>query len=79
MDGAIVGIGVAALPVAVGLTILVILAAIPLVLWLTTKLLLVPAAIMLEHATIRGAIGALVDPHPRSLLARARRDRRSSR
>jgi hypothetical protein len=54
--GAIIAIGVAALPVAVGLTILVILAAIPLTLWISTKLVLVPAAIILEHATIRGAI-----------------------
>lgn len=53
---AIIAIGFAALPVAVGLTILVILAAIPLTLWLSTKLLLAPAAIILEHATIRGAI-----------------------
>jgi MFS family permease len=52
----IIAIGFAALPVAVGLTVLVVLAAIPLTLWLTTKLLLVPAAIILEHATIRGAI-----------------------
>jgi MFS family permease len=52
----LVAIGVAALPVAVGLTILVFLAAIPLTLWLSTKLLLVPAAIILERATIRGAI-----------------------
>jgi membrane-anchored glycerophosphoryl diester phosphodiesterase (GDPDase) len=52
----IIAIGVAALPVAVGLTVLVLLAAIPFTLWLTTKLLLVPAAIILEHATIRSAI-----------------------
>jgi len=53
---AIIAIGFAALPIAVALTILAILAAIPLTLWLTTKLLLVPASIILEHATIRGAI-----------------------
>jgi hypothetical protein len=52
----IIAVGFAALPVAVGITILVILAAIPLTLWLSTKLLLAPAAIILEHATIRGAI-----------------------
>jgi hypothetical protein len=52
----IIAVGFAALPVAVGLTILVVLAAVPLTLWLSTKLLLVPAAIILEHATIRGAI-----------------------
>ncbi|MET0782591.1 MAG: glycerophosphoryl diester phosphodiesterase membrane domain-containing protein, partial [Microbacterium sp.] len=56
VTAAIIAIGVAALPVAVGLTILVILAAIPLTLWLSTKLLLVPATIILEHATIRRAI-----------------------
>lgn len=55
--GTIVAIGLAALPVAVGVTIVVVLAAIPLTLWLSTKLLLVPAAIILEHATIGGAIG----------------------
>jgi len=53
---AIIAVGVAALPVAVALTILVVLAAIPITLWLTTKLLLVPAAIILEQATIRGGI-----------------------
>ncbi|MCR2810219.1 MULTISPECIES: hypothetical protein [unclassified Microbacterium] len=53
---AIIAVGVAALPLAVALTILVILSAIPLALWLTTKLLLVPATIILEQATIRGAI-----------------------
>ncbi|MGH7291148.1 MAG: glycerophosphoryl diester phosphodiesterase membrane domain-containing protein, partial [Myxococcota bacterium] len=37
---AIIAIGFAALPVAVGLTILVVLAAVPLSLWLSTKLLL---------------------------------------
>jgi hypothetical protein len=52
----IIAIGVAALPVAVGLTVLVLLAAIPFTLWITTKLLLVPATIILEHATIRAAI-----------------------
>ena len=52
----IIAIGVAALPIAVAVTILAVLAAIPLTLWITTKLLLVPAAIILEHATIRGAI-----------------------
>ncbi|MET0861071.1 MAG: hypothetical protein ABW091_08585, partial [Microbacterium sp.] len=49
-------IGVAALPLAIGLTVFVILAAIPLWLWLSTKLLLVGSTIILEHATIRGAI-----------------------
>lgn len=56
VGGAIFAIGVAALPVAIVLTILVILAAIPLTLWLSTKLLLVPATIILEQATIGQAI-----------------------
>ncbi|SFR99398.1 Membrane domain of glycerophosphoryl diester phosphodiesterase [Microbacterium sp. cf046] len=53
----IFAIGVAALPAAVALTILAFLAAIPLTLWLSTKLLLAPATIILERATIRTAIG----------------------
>jgi hypothetical protein len=53
---AIIAVGFAALPVAVGMTVLVVLSALPLTLWLSTKLLLAPAAIILEHATIRGAI-----------------------
>ena len=53
---AIIAVGFAALPVAVGLTVLVVLSALPLTLWLSTKLLLAPAAIILEHATIRGAV-----------------------
>lgn len=52
----LIAIGFAALPVAIVLTILAVLGAIPLVLWLSTKLMLVPAAIILEHQTIRGAI-----------------------
>lgn len=52
----LVAIGLAALPVAIGLTVLVILGAIPLVWWLTIKLLLAPAAIIIERATITGAI-----------------------
>lgn len=53
---AAIGIGIAAGPVAFVLVIPVVLASIPLTLWLTIKLLLVPAAIILERATIRGAI-----------------------
>jgi len=56
VTGAIVAIGFAALPVAIALTVFVILAAIPITLWLSTKLLLVASTIILEHATIRGAI-----------------------
>lgn len=53
---ALVTIGIAAPLAAVGLTVFVILAAIPLTLWLMIKLLLAPAAIILEHATLGGAI-----------------------
>jgi hypothetical protein len=49
-------IGVALLPLGIVLGILAIVGAIPLSLWLTTKLLLVPSIIILEHARIREAI-----------------------
>jgi MFS family permease len=52
----IVALWFAALPVAIALSVLLVLAAIPLWLWLSTKLLLVPAAIILEQATIGGAV-----------------------
>lgn len=54
--GILVAIGFAALPIAIALSVLAVLAAIPIALWLSTKLLLVPATIILEHATIRQAI-----------------------
>jgi len=41
---------------AIVLTILVVLASIPLVLWLSTKLALVPSVLVLEHTTIRQAV-----------------------
>lgn len=53
---AIVGIAIAAPPAAIALTIVVILAAIPLTWWLMIKLLLVPAAIIVERATILQAL-----------------------
>ncbi|MDY0909031.1 glycerophosphoryl diester phosphodiesterase membrane domain-containing protein [Microbacterium sp. CFBP9034] len=53
---ALIAIGTVALPVTIGLTVLVVLAAFPLTWWLMIKLLLAPAAIILEHATIGGAI-----------------------
>nr|WP_223169242.1 glycerophosphoryl diester phosphodiesterase membrane domain-containing protein [Microbacterium sp. MF43] len=53
---AIFSVAVAAGPAAIALTLLVILAAIPLTWWLMVKLLLVPAAIILEHATIGRAL-----------------------
>lgn len=56
VGAAIFALGLAALPVAIVFTILLILAAIPLTLWLSTKLLLVPATIILEQATIRQAV-----------------------
>lgn len=54
---AIITIGVAVHPaIAIALTVLVVLGAMPLSLWLNTKLLLVPSALILEGATIRGAV-----------------------
>lgn len=53
---AMVSLGLVAGPIAIVFTILLILAAIPLVWWLSTKLLLVPAAIILENASIGQAI-----------------------
>jgi hypothetical protein len=53
---AILAVATAAPPVAIFLTILTVLAAIPLLLWLSVKLLLTPAAIVLEGATIRAAL-----------------------
>lgn len=53
---AIFSVAMAAGPAAIALTLLVILAAIPLTWWLMVKLLLVPAAIILEHATIGRAL-----------------------
>ncbi|SDQ80256.1 hypothetical protein [Microbacterium sp. cf332] len=57
----ILAAGIVALTVSVGwvgivLAIVLALSSIPLSLWLSTKLLLVPAAIVLEHATVFGAI-----------------------
>jgi membrane-anchored glycerophosphoryl diester phosphodiesterase (GDPDase) len=57
VGGVVFAVGAAAGPVlAVVLTILVILGCIPLYLWLSTKLLLAPSAIILERASVRGAI-----------------------
>ncbi|WP_214465796.1 glycerophosphoryl diester phosphodiesterase membrane domain-containing protein [Microbacterium flavescens] len=53
---AIVGIAIAAGPLAILFAVLAILAAIPLTLWLMIKLLLAPSAIILEHATIGQAL-----------------------
>ena len=52
----IIGIAVIAPPAAIILTILLILAAIPLTWWLMIKLLLAPATIIVEHATIVQAL-----------------------
>lgn len=52
----VIGVAVLAPPAAIALTILLILAAIPLTWWLMIKLLLVPAAIIVEHATILQAL-----------------------
>lgn len=57
VTAAIIAIGVAVHPaVAIALTVLVILGAIPLTLWLNTKLLLVPSILILERTTIRAAV-----------------------
>lgn len=53
---AIFALAAAAGPAAIALVFVVLLASIPLTLWLTIKLLLVPAAIILEHATIGRAL-----------------------
>ncbi len=52
----VVGVSVLTPIAGIVLTVLVVLGALPLVLWLSTKLLLAPPAIILEHATIRQAI-----------------------
>ncbi|HVL60792.1 MAG TPA: glycerophosphoryl diester phosphodiesterase membrane domain-containing protein, partial [Microbacterium sp.] len=57
VGAAVFGLATVAPPAAVGLGVLVVLAFIPLTLWLSTKLFLVPSAIILERATIRIAIG----------------------
>ena len=54
---AIFGLAAVAPPVAVVLGLLLVIAFLPIVLWLSTKLFLVPAAIILERATIGIAIG----------------------
>lgn len=54
---AIFGVAVAAGPAAIALGLLFGFAAIPVTWWLMIKLLLVPAAIILEHATIGAALG----------------------
>nr|WP_205835128.1 glycerophosphoryl diester phosphodiesterase membrane domain-containing protein [Microbacterium sp. CFH 90308] len=51
-----IGIAIVAPPAAIVLTILLILAAIPLTWWLMIKLLLAPATIIVEHATIVQAL-----------------------
>lgn len=53
---AVIGVAIVAPPAAIALTIAVIVAAIPLTWWLMIKLLLVPAAIIIEHATIPQAL-----------------------
>lgn len=53
---AVVGVALVAPPAAIGMAILFILAAIPLMWWLMIKLLLVPAAIIIEHASIAQAL-----------------------
>jgi len=52
----VVGVAFVAPPAAIGLSILIIVAAIPLTWWLMIKLLLAPSAIIVEHATILQAL-----------------------
>ncbi len=52
----LVALTVTVLPIGIVAIVLTVVAAIPLSLWLFTKLLLVPSAIVLEHATVMGAI-----------------------
>ncbi|MET3466796.1 hypothetical protein [Microbacterium sp. 1262] len=53
----VIGLAVSVGPAAIVLAILLALSAIPLSLWLSTKLLLVPSVIVLEQASVFGAIG----------------------
>jgi hypothetical protein len=52
----VIGVAFVAPPAAIGLSILIIVAAIPLTWWLMIKLLLAPSAIIVEHATILQAL-----------------------
>ncbi|MFD4959937.1 glycerophosphoryl diester phosphodiesterase membrane domain-containing protein [Microbacterium sp. NPDC058389] len=52
----VVGVAVVAPPAAIALSILIVVAAIPLTWWLMIKLLLAPSAIIVEHATILQAL-----------------------
>lgn len=56
IGGILLALGLVAAPVAIGLGVLAVLAWIPLFWWLMIKLLLVPAAIIIERATIGQAI-----------------------
>jgi hypothetical protein len=49
-------VALAAGPIAIVLTLVVLLAAVPITWWLMIKLLLAPAAIIIEHASVTGAI-----------------------
>lgn len=53
---AMVTLSLVAVPFAIGIGVIAALAAIPLTLWIATKLLLVPSVIVLEHATMTRAI-----------------------
>ncbi|WP_019182257.1 glycerophosphoryl diester phosphodiesterase membrane domain-containing protein [Microbacterium yannicii] len=53
---ALAGIAIVAAPAAIALGVVIVLGAIPLTWWLMIKLLLVPATIIIERATIRQAI-----------------------
>jgi len=57
VTGVIVALALSTGPLVVIPIVLIVLATVPLTLWLSTKLLLVPAALVLEHTTIFRAIG----------------------
>ena len=56
VGGALFALGSVALPVAIGLGVILALGAIPLWLWIYTKLLLVQAIIIVEHARLGAAV-----------------------
>lgn len=56
LTAAMLALAAVAVPVAILLTVLLVLGSIPVLLFFTIKLLLVPSAIIMERATLRGAV-----------------------
>ncbi len=54
--GAVIGVTAVAGPVGIAVAVLLVIAAIPVSLWITTKLMLVPAVLVLERTDIRRAV-----------------------